>query len=307
MNEDEARAVWQRAAELQAESAQRHEREARLLGPGEDGDPAGDSLTLDAVRRAGVEAGIAREYIDLALAESRLTTDATAGLDGWKDRAATRQLGTDARRIALSRRIEVPPARVLQAMERILPNAPYQLVLEDSIGEDPLDGATLLFRVPRITAMSYTPFSYVMAQVEIRQIGFTLRPAQEGTATDLALAASLGRSRKANWIASNVLSGLGGGMGGLFGFAVAKGTALAGTLVAAPIAIGAVVLGGGTVWGMRAVYRSALRKSQVHFENMLKGITMDCRMGPGFFAPRRDAPTDTGDGGGIDLSSLGLG
>ena len=220
MNEDEARAVWLRAAELQAEEAQRHEREARLLGPGDEREPTGDSLTVDAVRRAGVEAGIAQEYIDLALAESRLTVDSNTGLEGWKDRAATRQLGTDARRIALSRRIDAPPARVLQAMERILPNAPYQLSLEDSVGDDPLNGATLLFRVPKITAMTYTPFSYTMAQVEIRQIGFTLRPRDEGQETELSLTASLGRSRKANWIASNVLTGLGAGGGGVIGVAI---------------------------------------------------------------------------------------
>ncbi|MBT8337137.1 MAG: hypothetical protein KJO11_11070, partial [Gemmatimonadetes bacterium] len=285
MNEDEARAVWLRAAELQAEKAQRHELEARLLGPGDESEQTGDSLTVDAVRRAGVEAGIAQEYIDLALAESRLTTDSSTRLVGWKDRAATRQLGTDARRIALSRRIDAPPARVLEAMERILPHAPYQLMLEDSVGDDPLDGATLLFRVPKVTTL-YTPFSYTMAQVEIRQIGFTLRPRDEKQATELSLTASLGRSRKANWIASNVLAGLGGTTGGLIGFGIAKATALAGAVIAAPIAAGTVVAGGLTVWGMRAAYRSALRKSKDHFENMLKGITMDCRMGPGFFATR---------------------
>ncbi len=284
MNEEEARAIWLRAAELQAEAAQRREREARRLGAGDDpaGHVATDGLTVDAVRTAAVEAGIASEFVDAALTEASLSGGASRTLTGWKDRAATRQLGSDARRIDASRSVEAAPARVLEAMQRILPRPPYTLTLHDARGEDPLDGGLLVFRVPRITA-NYTPFTYTMAQLKVEEVGFSLRPSDDGRTTDLSISTSLAQSRRSNWVASNVIAGASVGAGGLAGLGIAKATALAGLAVAAPIAGGAVVLGAFGAWGMWATYRSALRKGRRYFDEMLGAIAMDCRLGPGFF------------------------
>lgn len=308
MNEEEARAIWLRAAELQAEAAQRHEREARRLGAGDnpEGEDTTDALTVDAVRIAAVEAGIAAEFVDAALSEASVSGGATRTLTGWKDRAATRQLGSDARRIDASRSVEAPPARVVEAMQRILPHPPYTLTLHDARGEDPLDGGLLVFRVPRITA-NYTPFTYTMAQLKVEKIGFSLRPSEDGRSTHLSISTSLAESRRSNWIASNVISGASVGAGGLAGLGIAKATAIAGLAVAAPIAGGALALGALGAWGMWATYRSALRKGRTYFDEMLGAIAMDCRMGPGFFPSRSDASPAGGEGPDPgDLSALGL-
>jgi hypothetical protein len=143
-----------------------------------------------------------------------------------------------------------------------------------------------------------------MYQIEIRQIGFTLRPVDEGRATEVALTTSLGRSRKKNWIAANGFAAFFGATGGLVGMGVVKAAALTGAMVAAPIAAGFAVGGGLTLWGMRAAYRSALRKGRVHFESMLGSIDMDCRMGPGFFSPRPERRSDTDSGDSDTLTAI---
>ena len=70
LTEEEAAKLWQRAAHLQAEALQRAD------GGNEDEAPASDEeraqgYALAHVREAAIEAGIAAEYLDAALADVR--------------------------------------------------------------------------------------------------------------------------------------------------------------------------------------------------------------------------------------------
>lgn len=282
IDEERARAIWLRAAELQAEAAQRlEERTRRLAAPGDE--PGDDGLDPEAVRGAAIEAGIAPEFIDLALAESRGSLELGDELDGWKDRSATRLLGSDARRLDFSRTISASPARVLEAMQRVFPNHPYQLTLRDTVGEDPLDGAVMVFQVPGVMGLNYTTFSYRMSISDLRELRVRLLPLDDGTRTEVQIAIPLGRSRRLNWVVGQVLTGVGGLGGGVIGLAVAKGAALAGAVVAAPIVGGAVALGGVGAWGIRAAYRMGLRKGSEEIQALLGTLDVTCRLGTGFF------------------------
>ncbi len=62
ISEEEARALWRRAAELQAEAARRLEERSRQLAPS---DPAEvDGYRLGDVRAAAADAGISPEFVD---------------------------------------------------------------------------------------------------------------------------------------------------------------------------------------------------------------------------------------------------
>jgi hypothetical protein len=78
LSEADALAVWQRAAQLQAEAAHRMERTAALRPAGTSGSPARQTaqtvpdtgqFRVRDVESAAVEAGISRQYVALALAE----------------------------------------------------------------------------------------------------------------------------------------------------------------------------------------------------------------------------------------------
>ena len=305
MNEDDAKAIWLRAAELQAEAAVKSEAATRQLTEAVDRSSDGDGISPEVVRAAAVEAGIGSEFVELALAERDSGLAPPKKLTGWKDRSATRLLGTDERRIDVSRVIEAAPAEVLAVMQRILPNPPYSIVLRDTVGADPLNGATLLFEVPKISAMNYTTFSYKMAWADLKELRFTLRPRADGAHTEVSIHVPLHHSRRVNWIASVALTGTSAGFGGLLtGAVVAKSAVLVGAAVAAPFVAGAVATGALGAWGMRAAYRAGLRKGREELVGILKMISVTCRLGTGFFpaGPAPAAPTEKGDG--LDLSGL---
>lgn len=282
IDEERARAIWLRAAELQADAAQRlEERTRRLAVPGSD--PPDDGLDPDAVRGAAIEAGIAPEFIDLALAESEGSLEPGQGLQGWKDRYATTLLGTEVRRLDFSRTIAAPPDRVLEVMQQVLPSSPYLLTLRDTVGDDPLDGAVMVFQVPGVVGLNYTSFAYKMSWADLRELRFVLRPRDEGTQTEVQVSIPLERSRRLNWIVGQVLTGVGGLGGGVVGLAVAKATALAGAMVAAPVAAGALALGGLGAWGIKTAYRAGLRKGAEEINALLKTLDVTCRLGAGFF------------------------
>jgi hypothetical protein len=302
MNEDDAKAIWLRAAELQAESAVRSEAATRQLAAADDPASDVDGISPDVVRAAALEAGIGSEFIELALAERDNGLTPPKKLTGWRDRSATHLLGTDERRIDVSRVIEAAPAEVLSVMQKILPNHPYLLTLRDTVGADPLNGAMLLFAVPKISAVNYTTFSYKMAWADLRELRFTLHPRADGAHTEVSIHVPLDHSRRVNWIASISLTSVSGVGGGLFGAAVAKAAALAGAAIAGPIAAGVVATGALGAWGMRGAYRTGLRKGREELVGILQTISVTCRLGTGFF-PASPAPSkDQGDG--LDLSGL---
>ena len=107
LSEEEAARLWQRAAQLQAEAAQKaeapaeaaHEAEAPKSEESEVGPTEGYALTY--VRSAALEVGITSEFVDAALADLR----AERALPQRKRRRLTRWLLHDAPETLTARRV----------------------------------------------------------------------------------------------------------------------------------------------------------------------------------------------------------
>ena len=206
ISEEEARALWHRAAELQAEAARRLEERSRLLAPqGRPSDTAEvEGYRLADVRAAAEEAGISPAFVDHALVEARNRALAEGG-QARPSRMAARFLGQPPRALEVSRVIHAPAEEVYRAMQRILPERPFHLSLVDQHGGGPLDGGVLVFNVPAYS-YSTTPgdqsFAYEMAWVDLKQLLFSLRRVDtDPPETELTVRGSWVHSHKLNlWV-----------------------------------------------------------------------------------------------------------
>lgn len=271
----------------------------RLAAGGPEEAAAQEGLTVGAVRAAALEAGIAEEYVSLALAEQAGTLKDGQQLTGWADRMATRLLKSDARVLDVPEIVPATPAEVLAGLKEVAPRRPYNLELRDTLGDDPLDGGILVFRVPGMMEAGVSTFMSAMSSVGIRELRLALVPMDDGASTEVRIATPLGRSRKMNWLAISAVSGISGvGFGGLsLAIAAAAGAAL-------PVALGVMggsVLAGtwGSSAGFGAMYRGSLRKAEEELRGLIRSVKVACRLGTGFL-PRRDNDSDS-DGSGLGL------
>jgi len=319
--EEQAQAIWLRAAQLQADAATRLEQRSRERTglTGVTTALASGGYLLRDVEAAAQEVGINPEFVALALAEQagpRERVPAPVAGDR-KDRAFTTLLGTSARSLSVSRIIRGAPKAVLEAIGRVLPARPYLLSFKDTVGGHPLDGGVLVFSVPNMmkgmgtgAAEHYTTFTYRMYQLELFQLNVTLRPVQgqPGGACEVTvygdLRPGLHKNLRANkWIAM-VLAGGGGVLSAAIG---AKALTL-GALAMLPAVAGVAVLGAASLVGYRWLYRHALKKSTEELEGMLQALETHLRSQQLFGAPPptpqtppRRPPDDGGAGGIIAL------
>lgn len=317
--EEQAQAIWLRAAQLQADAATRVEQRSRERTglTGVTTALATGGYLLRDVEAAAQEVGINPEFVALALAEQAGPRDrAPAPVPGdRKDRAFTTLLGTSARSLSVSRIIRGTPKSVLEAIGRVLPARPYLMTFKDTVGGHPLDGGVLVFSVPNMmrglgmgagSAENYTTFTYRMYQLELFQLNVTLRPVQgqSGGACEVTvygdLRPGLQKNLTANkWIASILAAGAGA-------TSVAAGVSLLahGGLALLPGVAAAAVLGGGSLLWYRWLYRHALKKSTEELDAMLQALETHLRSQQLFGAPPpppqtppRRPPDDGGIGG----------
>ena len=298
ISEEQARALWRRAAELQAEAARRLEERSQQLAPrGHSADPVEvEGYRLADVRAAAEDAGISAEFLDRALVESR-NGALGEGVEERPSAMAARFLGQPPHSLEVSRVIHAPAEEVYAAMQRVLPARPFRLNLIDHHGADPLDGGVLVFKVP---AYSYTAatadqsFAYEMAWIDLKQLLFSLRRLDtDPPATELTVQGSLTHSHKLNmWVGGGIsgvlalLSGVGGAFaGGAAGVALGIGGLTAGAAVAGFLA-GGVGVGGLAMLGWRGVYRYALRRGEKAIRNLIGSIAVDIETGGGFSSPK---------------------
>ena len=290
--EDQAQAIWLRAAQLQAEAASRlqlRSQEGGLVSLTQSLPTGG--YRLKDVEQAAAEVGIAPEFVALALAEQpgdRAPGQAVVVGGTGEDRRITRLLGTEKRSFSVSRLIKSSPKLTLEAIGRVFTARPYLLRLRDTVGGHPFSGGVLVFDVPNImkgglasagTLESYTSFTYRMYQLELFQLNVTMRPVSGagGTSTEVTiygdLRPGLRKNLRANyWIAGAL---------GTSGAAIAGGVSLAamglGALAALPALGGAALLGGLSLAGYRLLYPYALRKAEEEIEGMVSAIESNIR------------------------------
>ncbi len=266
LSEEQARRLWERAAELQARAATREDGEERAGEVEAEARDDGSGYSLVHVRQAGLEAGIEAEFLDLALAEETLLALEGGAEERGVDRAARRFLGHPEEALEIRRRFSFPPARVWPVLERILTSAPHDLELLELRGGDPRSGGVAIFEAPT----SYedpSSLKYAAAFSDVRRFLLRLVPEGEGSDCEVLIRAPLRRSRRMNYLIGGALSSVGGVFGGLAGIGVA--VLVVGSGGMAPAALAALVgglTGGGALAGggltrraCQALYRWGIR------------------------------------------------
>lgn len=292
---EEAMAVWRRAAELQAEAAARLESRMRSASEtrqmvaagaapeqpatnGADGSAAvpTDAYRLRDVEAAAAEVGISQRYVALALAEIKASPGAVQRaqpLPAWKERLATRVLGTTQRSVSVSRVFRSPPRVVLQALGRALQAAPYSLALRDTLGGHPIDGGVLVFDLPAMVDGNYK-WTWTRYGVYVPEVRVTLATVpSDPRACEVSIHADLRRGLTANiagYTAGISIGGAGGAaIGGIIG---SKALAMVGIALLGPALAGAVALGVGAVAVSGPIYRWEIRKTVEELTGALTAV-----------------------------------
>lgn len=178
LNEEEAARLWQRAAQLQAEAAQKAEALAEESESEKaDVDPS-EGYALTHVRSAALEVGIGGEFVDAALADLRAERALLEGKRGW--RLARRILHHSPDTIKVRRVIEAPAADVLSAMWDVFPREPYRLAMTDQTA-DPLEGGVLVFDIQGLNSPFPEGLALEARHAGIRQVFLSLRPIDGAT------------------------------------------------------------------------------------------------------------------------------
>lgn len=281
LSDEEARRLWQRAAELQADASRVLEERSKDLARRDDGD-AGGGYSVEHVRQAAVEAGISSEFVEMALEER---TDGTAAKPTRFQRI---MLGKERPPLMARRTYDHPAADVFAAMQRVLPALALNLV--DTRGGDPLEGGWMHFEL-RSSGFSQTDrVTFDLYQwADVRELHVRLLPLGEERC-EVTIRAPLDYSRK---ISSRVFAVIAPVSGGLVA-AISGGvlTAVVGGLGLAPVAATLLLAGGaaggfgagtvGTLAGLRRLSKSGWRKGQSALERILASFETDVRTGGAF-------------------------
>lgn len=266
ISEQEARELWRRAAELQAaDERKRATRRAAVPAAAED-------LSLAHVAEAAEGAGIEPDYVRLALAERRLVDADHIRRDRWTARSLRFVVGeTDA--IDLSRVIAASPDRVLRAFQVVVSKPEFELIPEDSIGDDPLVDGVLVYAIHSSSPSFHSHLSFA----DVRVVLVTVRA--DGNGARIRLRAPLFR-RGLNLTVAGGLGGTGGALGAMGGGAA--GGALAGwigtasvAVLAAPAVVGALVGAAAGVVGFRKMYGSVARSGEGAMRRLLHAVAVE--------------------------------
>lgn len=290
---EEAQAVWVRAAQLQQDAASRIRQHTRAL---EAGGMATASYRLEDVVSAAEDAGIGREFVQLALMEqggagTGSGDGRSVGLVPLGDAAERRMtwlLGTSERSIRVAHIVEAAPARVLEALGRIVTAPPYLLKLVGTAGGHPLDGGVMQFH--RDIGMNdlgsaggVNMFAYRLHQLELDDLRVTLRPVgADRRATEVVVYGDLRPGMRKNLRASHWIAGGVGGAGVAIAVAKAGAAAAVALLPALPVGAALAALSYGLY---RLSYRGALRGTEQEVRKMLEAVGGSVRaaevFGPG--------------------------
>ncbi|MBK7596590.1 MAG: serine/threonine protein kinase [Gemmatimonadetes bacterium] len=300
LSENAAKAVWLRAAQLQADAAQRVQdrtAQAEAFATGvQPSAPTTGYRRLD-VEAAAIEAGIGAEFVQLALAELPGERGAAGGAllaadDQGRERLATFIVGTSERSMQVTRTISGTPLRTLEAIGRIFPTHPWDLTFRDTVGGHPLDGGVLTFTVREITTGDYmgggsglSTLRYYLSVIDAYQLRVTLHPlATDPRRCEVTMTADLRSGVKKN---AKIGFGLGVGLGGggaTIGMVVAA--AKGALLLAAPLGLGIfAVMGGLMVGTYRWSFRWGLTRARRELEHLLDALQASLRSQDVFGAP----------------------
>lgn len=292
---DQARAIWLRAAQLQAEAGTRLQERYRLesaaapspLLPSANSasDPITAGYRLRDVELAAAEAGIGAEFVAMAIAEKPDASIAAHEISTAEDQRLTTVMGTSQRSISHTHIVRATPKVVLETIGRVFTAMPYNLKLRDTVGGHPLDGGIMIFDVPMMTMMkqSYDQmggmnmFSYHMTTIGVDRLNVILKPLANNRECEVTVYGDLRSGLRKNWRIDKWLSATAALGGALGGGMIGAATASVGAIAALGATGGAAVLGGLALLGYRALYRYSLRHANKELEQLLAGIDENLR------------------------------
>ncbi len=296
LSSDDAAAVWRRAAELQAEAAARLEQRVRVgndtralavATTGASGDSGGahtpsDAYRLRDVEAAAVEAGISQRYVALAIDELRAKPSGVAlapAMSPFRERLATRVLGSTQRTLSVTRRYRLAPRTVLQALGRTWQAFPWSLTLRDTLGGHPLDGGVLLFDLPGMGSNMEYKWTWTRYGIYVPQMRVSLAPVPgDSRACEVTITVDLRAGFTPNLWGYGVLAGGGASVGGLVGAVVAKkALAMVGAALLGPAGGVAVVAAAAVIAAGGPLYRWEVRKATAELEAALAAIDVGLR------------------------------
>jgi hypothetical protein len=285
LSEDQARRLWERAAQLQAEASQREEDAEedpasedprRQLLPGVEDETSGYSLTH--IREAGEEIGIGRDFLDLALAEEAILELEGGGGSGFWDRSSEVFLDDKGRTFEIRRRFPFQGRRVWLALEDAFTSASQRLELLEVRGGEPFRGGVAIFEAPYAYQKTGS-LQYWATVAEVRR--FMVRVVPEGEEECVVIvSAPLRRARRVNGAVGMLLSGIGGALGGGVGIGIAGLVVGSGGRAAGPVALG--LTAGGVFGGQRIsrmgyirLYRWGCRALEKAFHRIFTRVERD--------------------------------
>ncbi len=298
LGEPAAKAVWLRAAQLQADASRRvRERTAQAaeFATGLNASQPTSGYRIGDVEAAAVEAGIGEEFVQLALAE---LPDDEAALPAAHESDGSRVdrfvLGNVEQSLRVSRIIEASPRAVLESVGRILPGPPYSLLFRDTVGGHPLDGGVLTFSSKEMSMGDYMSSAggFNMLRYHLSNVGASLlRVTLHGVPGDTGkcelvvttdLRKGIGKNARLGLWIGGVTSSLGAGAGLAASAVATHGAALVMIPVAAAI-LGA--LGLGSMGAMRLAFRHGVKKARQELEHLIDAVHGDARSQDVFGTP----------------------
>src|SRR5690606_30803563 len=170
ITDDEAKRLWQRAAELQEEAERAASR--GLNAPAEQ-----TRLSLEHVTQAAEGAGINPTFVLMALAEQQLP-DASEIRRESRQARWLRGLVSDIDSIEVSRLVRAPADAVIAALRAVAEKPAFNLLLENTVGvsDDPAD-RVLVFRAQ----YGVSEFGRATNMADVRVLIVSLRSVAEGT------------------------------------------------------------------------------------------------------------------------------
>jgi len=270
--EQMADAALRRAAQLQAEAAERIEGQALAR--------SSDRLTRADLVAVARDVGIGEEYLSLALAEvEQEGADALAPLTPSVDAKLTRWLGSKHRSLSVSHRYHAPAKVVLAQLTGVFESDDYRLVFDGHSG-DPLDGGVMRFRMPKLSEQvasgSYSPLGYRLEQIEAWNLQVTVH--EQGEYTEVVVYADLRRGARRNTFVAQLFTGT-MGLAGAISIALLCLSSGMGALALLPALGASLGLGGATMAGYRVSYSSALDKAQEQLKLLLIGVERRLELG----------------------------
>lgn len=256
ISEDAAKAIWRRAAQLQAEAERRAEEHIRRLPAAEAVDTE-DGYRPEDVRAAGEEAGISAEFVEIALAEAAASGVSSSALAPRDLVGARLFLGATRQAIEATATVQGSVQDVSAAALQVFSGHPCLLQAGEVAELPSWSGRVLVFNVPGFdwSVTANPPFVEKASVVGLRQLHIAIRPLPGDVPTcEVVVAGDLSAGVRSRWRWSAATAVGSGAAGGALGVGLA-GSAVAGALLVVPALLGVAVVGTAAVGGWSLTYR----------------------------------------------------